>query len=100
MESLELLKIQLMVVIIDLKKKRISNFFKNFLQFLERKNGPAGIMRGMGKGCLGLFVKPIGSLFDGVSLSLDGIKRISQSGSEKTENIRLPRHLIEKSVCT
>ncbi len=52
----------------------------------------------MGTGFLGLFVKPLGSVFDGVSMSLEGIKKVSQSGSKDTMNIRLPRHLIEKTV--
>jgi hypothetical protein len=36
----------------------------------------------------------MGSLFDGLSLSLDGLKRFAQSGSETVVNVRLPRHLI------
>jgi hypothetical protein len=52
----------------------------------------------VGTGFLGLFVKPLGSVFDGVSMSLEGIKKVSQSGSKDTMNIRLPRHLIEKTV--
>ena len=33
-------------------------------------------------------------MFDGLSISLDGLKRFAQSGSESIHNIRLPRHLI------
>lgn len=51
-------------------------------------------MPGLGKGVVGLFAKPFGSVFDGISISLDGIKRFSQSGSESITNVRLPRHLI------
>ncbi len=35
----------------------------------------------------------MGSLFDGISMSLDGLKRFSQS--EPVSSIRLPRHLIK-----
>lgn len=62
----------------------------------SRKDGPPGVFKGIGKGFLGLFAKPMGSLFDGISLSLDGIKRISQSGSEAIKTVRLPRHLINE----
>ena len=51
-------------------------------------------MPGLGKGVVGLFAKPFGSVFDGISIFLDGIKRFSQSGSESITNVRLPRHLI------
>jgi len=50
---------------------------------------------GIGKGVSGFFVKPTGSLFDGLSLSLDGIKRFAQSGSETITSMRQPRHLIK-----
>lgn len=43
----------------------------------------------------GLIVKPLGSIFDSLSLSLDGLKRFAQSGSEQIASMRLPRHLIQ-----
>ncbi len=51
-------------------------------------------MVGVGKGMIGLFAKPLGSMFDGVSITLDGLKRFAQSGSESVMNTRLPRHLL------
>lgn len=48
----------------------------------------------MGKGLAGFVSKPVGSIFDGVSLTLDGLKRFALSGSEPIANIRLPRHLV------
>lgn len=60
----------------------------------ERDHGLKKLLSGFGKGCLGLFAKPVGSVFDGISLSLDSLKRVSQLGSESTFNARLPRHLI------
>ncbi|CAF0714006.1 unnamed protein product [Brachionus calyciflorus] len=59
----------------------------------EGKKGTKGVFVGMGKGFVGLFAKPVGSIFDGVSLTLDGIKRFAQS-AEPITNVRLPRHLI------
>lgn len=53
-----------------------------------------GPLPGLGKGIAGLFAKPFGSVFDGISLSLDGLKRFAQAGSESIVSIRLPRHLI------
>ena len=53
-------------------------------------------MSGVGKGLAGLFAKPIGSVFDSISITLDGLKRFAQSGSESIVNTRLPRHLINE----
>ncbi len=71
----------------------MNNFF-NFNQ--ETKNGTSGVFKGLGKGCIGLFTKPIGSIFDGISQTLDGLKRFSQSGSEQIVNFRLPRYLLNE----
>ncbi len=49
--------------------------------------------KGIGKGVSGFVVKPMGSLFDGISMSLDGLKRFAQS--EPVTSMRLPRHLIK-----
>lgn len=64
----------------------------------ERMRGAKGILTGLGKGVAGLFAKPVGAVFDGVSLSLDSLKRSSQSGSDAIANVRLPRHLINEVV--
>lgn len=64
----------------------------------EQSKGFKGIFTGLGKGSIGLFAKPVGSLFDGVSLSLDSLKRFSQTGQVETANIRFPRHLINDVV--
>lgn len=60
----------------------------------ESKRGTRGVFTGMGKGFAGFVSKPIGSVLDGVSLTLDGLKRFALSGSEPITNIRLPRHLV------
>lgn len=52
-------------------------------------------MLGIGKGISGFVVKPTGSLFDGMSISLDGIRRFAQSGSEPITSMRPARHLIK-----
>lgn len=62
----------------------------------EKKNGSGGVAAGVGKGLLGLFAKPVGSVFDGISISLDGLKRFAQAGLETVINTRLPRHLIHE----
>ena len=36
----------------------------------ERKNGVKGVVKGVGKGFVGLFAKPMSSIFDGISQSL------------------------------
>lgn len=64
----------------------------------ERNRGVKGIFTGLGKGVAGLFAKPVGSVFDGLSLSLDSLKRVSQAGSDTISNARLPRHLINDVV--
>ena len=62
---------------------------------MRKKNVVAGI----GKGLIGIIAKPLSSLFDGISMTFDGLKR-SQGGSNSVVNhTRLPRHLIEKIVC-
>lgn len=61
----------------------------------ERKRGFTGLLKGIGKGTLGLVAKPIGSLFDGASLTLEGIQRLAQSGSNVVTQKRLPRHLLQ-----
>lgn len=53
---------------------------------------------GFGKGVAGLFAKPFGSVFDGISITLDGLKRFAHSGSESIVSVRLPRHLISNVV--
>lgn len=70
----------------------ITGLVNNPLQ--ERKRGTKGFIAGMGKGLAGFVSKPVGSVFDGVSISLDGLKRFALSGSEPVTNIRLPRHLV------
>lgn len=37
-------------------------------------------------------------MFDGISITLDGLKRFAHSGSESIIGIRLPRHLISNVV--
>lgn len=64
----------------------------------ERNRGIKGIFTGLSKGVAGLFAKPVGSVFDGLSLSLDSLKRFSQAGSDSIANARLPRHLINDVV--
>lgn len=56
-------------------------------------------MRGVGRGLIGFFTKPLGSVFDGASMTFDGLKRFSQSGSEVVHQTRLPRHLLKDIVC-
>lgn len=64
----------------------------------ERNRGAKGILTGLGKGVAGLFAKPVGAVFDGISLSLDSLKRSSQTGFEAISSVRLPRHLINEVV--
>jgi vacuolar protein sorting-associated protein 13A/C len=59
-----------------------------------RIGGFKGVFKGIGKGLTGFFTKPMSSVFDGVSITFDGIKRHSQSGDETVQQIRLPRHLL------
>ena len=68
----------------------VINYF--IIKNIEGRNGPKGLIKGVGQGLLGVFVKPMGSLFDGLSLSLDGLKRFAMSGSEQIVNGRLPCH--------
>jgi vacuolar protein sorting-associated protein 13A/C len=74
-------------------KEAVTKFFEN----LERKAGIRGVFRGFGKGLIGFFAKPLASIFDGVSMTFDGLKR-SQVDSEVVHHTRLPRHLIRKIV--
>ena len=40
-----------------------------------RKSGASGIFKGIFKGVSGLILKPVGGIFDAVSLTADGIKK-------------------------
>jgi hypothetical protein len=66
--------------------------------FSERNRGFRALLKGTGKGLLGLLAKPIGSVFDGASITFDSLKRFSQSGAESIHQMRLPRHLIHDIV--
>ena len=80
-------------------EKRDRNLNLIDTQKIELKaRGPRGIFRGIGKGLLGFVAKPVGSLFDSLSLTLDGLKRFSQAGSEIILQTRLPRHLVSNGV--
>lgn len=61
---------------------------------IEKDHGPKYLAKGVGKGIIGLFTKPIGSIFDGMSVSLDSIRRFAQSGRSTEYSTRLPRHLL------
>ena len=45
-----------------------------------------------------MFVKPVGGVFDSVSVLLDGFRRATQSDIKSVERIRLPRHSIPSEV--
>ena len=73
-------------------------FLLNLFLEIKANPGPKGLVKGVGKGFAGFFTKPLSSLFDGVSITLDGLKRFSQSGAEVVRHTRLPRHLINRIV--
>ncbi|XP_057314177.1 intermembrane lipid transfer protein VPS13A-like isoform X2 [Hydractinia symbiolongicarpus] len=57
-----------------------------------RKSGIEGFFKGVGKGVLGLLVKPTGGVIDLLTSSLDGVRRFAEQGGEDIVcRIRLPR---------
>ena len=64
--------------------------------FKMRKSSPRNVFKGIGKGLVGVIAKPLSSLFDGASMTFDGLKR--SQGSSPVTHTRLPRHLIDQIV--
>jgi len=57
-----------------------------------RRDGLEGFFKGVGKGIMGLIVKPTGGVIDLVTSSLDGVRRFAEQGGEDIVcRIRLPR---------
>uniref|UniRef100_A0A7M5UBR4 Intermembrane lipid transfer protein VPS13-like C-terminal domain-containing protein n=2 Tax=Clytia hemisphaerica TaxID=252671 RepID=A0A7M5UBR4_9CNID len=57
-----------------------------------KKRGLEGFFKGIGRGLIGLFIKPTGGVIDLVTSSLDGVRRFAEQGGEDiTVRLRLPR---------
>ncbi len=61
-------------------------------------DGIKGFFKGVGKGLLGIIAKPVGGIFDSVSLILEGIGRASEMGEEVVVRVRIPRFIDPKVV--
>ena len=72
-------------------------FFHCFLPGVEQQGAP-GFFKGVGKGVAGVVVKPVGGVFDSVSVILDGFRRVTQYGTQRAERVRPPRSSIPSEV--
>ena len=72
-------------------------FFNRFLPGVEQQGAP-GFFKGVGKGVAGVVVKPVGGVFDSVSVILDGFRRVTQYGTQRAERVRPPRSSIPSEV--
>ena len=57
-----------------------------------KRRGVEGFFKGIGRGLIGLLVKPTGGVIDLVTSSLDGVRRFAEQGGEDIiVRMRLPR---------
>ncbi|XP_067951088.1 intermembrane lipid transfer protein VPS13C-like isoform X2 [Watersipora subatra] len=59
-----------------------------------QRQGATGFFKGVGKGVIGILIKPAGGVFDSISVLLGGLRRATQSDMNEVERVRLPRHTI------
>jgi len=57
-----------------------------------RKEGALGFVKGLGRGFIGMGIKPVVGAIDLVSRTTEGIRNTTTIGDKETERNRLPRH--------
>ena len=62
------------------------------------KQGAPGFFKGLAKGTTGILIKPLGGVFDSVSVVFDGCRRITTYGVTDDTRTRLPRHCLPNMV--
>ncbi|CAH1274208.1 VPS13A [Branchiostoma lanceolatum] len=65
-----------------------------------QQEGVEGFFKGIGKGLLGLFSRPVAGVFDMVSMSFDAVRRSAEVGNIVVHRQRVPRFINPESGLT